>query len=88
MYTDIKTWLANDILVKVDMMSMAHSLECRAPFLDHKLVEFCASLPPKLKLNYFNKKFLLKKKVKCPDCPKKSSEKKKTGFWIADSRMA
>ena len=79
MYTDIKTWLANDILVKVDMMSMAHSLECRAPFLDHKLVEFCASLPPKLKLNYFNKKFLLKKS-QMSRLPKRVLKRKKQGF--------
>ncbi len=49
-YVDIKTWLADDILVKVDRSTMAHSLEARAPFLDHRIVEFAASLPVEQKL--------------------------------------
>lgn len=60
-YVDIKTWLVDDILVKVDRTSMAHSLEVRAPFLDYQLVEFLAQAPTDLKLNGFNKKYLLKK---------------------------
>jgi asparagine synthase (glutamine-hydrolysing) len=60
MYVDLKTWLVNDILYKVDRMSMANSLEVRAPFLDHSLVEFAASLEMNLKLNRFNTKFILK----------------------------
>lgn len=47
---DFATWLPSDILVKVDRASMARSLEVRAPFLDHVLVEFAASLPSSLKL--------------------------------------
>ena len=50
MYVDIKTWLVDDIMVKVDRATMAHSLESRAPFLDHRLMEFAASLPVDLKL--------------------------------------
>jgi asparagine synthase (glutamine-hydrolysing) len=61
MYTDIKTWLVDDILHKVDRASMANSLETRAPFLDHKVVEFAASLPVNLKIHRFQKKYLLKK---------------------------
>ncbi len=61
MYLDIKTWLADDILVKVDRATMAHSLESRAPFLDHRIVEFAASLPVEWKLQGFRKKYLLKK---------------------------
>jgi asparagine synthase (glutamine-hydrolysing) len=45
MYVDLMMWLPNDILFKVDLMSMAHSLEARTPLLDHKLVEFCATIP-------------------------------------------
>ena len=60
MYVDIKTWLPSDILHKVDRMTMAHSLESRAPFLDHRLVEFCASLPADMKMKGFKKKWILK----------------------------
>jgi len=64
MYMDMKTWLADDILVKVDRATMAHSLESRAPFLDHRVVEFAASLPVEFKLRGFSKKYLLKKSQK------------------------
>jgi asparagine synthase (glutamine-hydrolysing) len=50
-YADIKRYLADDILWKVDRMSMAVSLEARGPFLDYTLVEFAAKLPPELRLN-------------------------------------
>ena len=61
MYVDIKTWLVDDILVKVDRATMAHALEARAPFLDYRVVEFAASLPLDLKMKGFRKKYLLKK---------------------------
>jgi asparagine synthase (glutamine-hydrolysing) len=64
MYLDIKTWLVDDILHKVDKMSMATSLEARVPLLDHKLVEFVATLPAALKLPGFQMKRLLKEAVK------------------------
>lgn len=59
-YVDIKTWMVDDILVKVDRLSMAHSLEVRAPFLNHHLVEFAASLPVDWKMQFFQKKHILK----------------------------
>ncbi|MBL4711511.1 MAG: asparagine synthase (glutamine-hydrolyzing) [Gammaproteobacteria bacterium] len=61
LYTDIKTYLVGDILVKVDRMSMANSLEVRAPILDHRVVEYAASIPSSLKLNQKEKKYILKK---------------------------
>lgn len=60
-YVDMKTFLAEDVLVKVDRMSMAHGLEVRSPLLDHKLVEFAASLPSDAKLRNGVSKFILKK---------------------------
>jgi asparagine synthase (glutamine-hydrolysing) len=61
LYVDLKTWLANDILVKVDRMSMATSLEVRAPLLDHRLIDFAASLAPELKYPRRTSKYLLKR---------------------------
>jgi len=63
-YVDIKTYLADDILVKVDRASMAHSLEVRAPILDHKLMELAASMPSALKLRGTNGKYIFKKALK------------------------
>jgi asparagine synthase (glutamine-hydrolysing) len=60
LYTDLKLFLPGDILVKVDRMSMANSLEMRSPLLDHKVIEFAARLPSSLKYRKGEKKFLLK----------------------------
>jgi asparagine synthase (glutamine-hydrolysing) len=60
-YCDLKTYVPDDILVVIDRMSMHHALEVRVPFLDHKLVEFCATIPPEMKLKGFQKKYLLKR---------------------------
>ncbi|MCO6509990.1 MAG: asparagine synthase (glutamine-hydrolyzing) [Aridibacter famidurans] len=62
-YLDMKLYLAEDILTKVDRASMAVSLEVRAPFLDHKVVEFAASLPADYKLKGRTSKYILKKAV-------------------------
>jgi asparagine synthase (glutamine-hydrolysing) len=61
LHLDINTYLVDDILTKVDRMSMAHSLEVRVPFLDHVFVEYAASIPPEQKLRGFNTKVVLKK---------------------------
>jgi len=60
LYTDIKTYLPGDILVKVDRMSMANSLETRAPLLDYRVVEYAANIPSALKLKGREKKYILK----------------------------
>ena len=60
LYTDIKTYLPGDILVKVDRMSMANSLETRAPLLDYRVVEYAAGIPSALKMKGAEKKHILK----------------------------
>ena len=58
------TYLPNDLLVKVDIATMAVSLEARSPFLDHHVIEFAASLPEKYKLRGITTKYLLKRVLK------------------------
>ncbi len=60
-YADLTFWLPGDILTKVDRTSMAVSLEAREPLLDHRLVEFAARLPDKLRVQGSTGKYLLKK---------------------------
>lgn len=60
-YVDVKTYLTDNILVKVDRMSMVPSLEARVPFLDHRMVELAFSLPPSLKMKGYDTKYILKK---------------------------
>lgn len=62
-YVDVKTYLVDDILTKVDRMSMAVSLEARVPLLDHRIVEFAMNLPPQMKLQGGTTKVLLRKAV-------------------------
>ncbi|SDT97047.1 asparagine synthase (glutamine-hydrolyzing) [Desulfobacula phenolica] len=80
-YVDIKTYMTEDILVKVDRMSMAHSLEVRSPILDHKLMEFAATLPSGLKLNHRESKYILKK-VNEKRLPHNILYRKKQGFSV------
>ena len=60
-YMDTKGYLPNDILTKVDRMSMANSIEARVPLLDHKFVEFAATIPPEMKLKGKTTKYIFKK---------------------------
>jgi asparagine synthase (glutamine-hydrolysing) len=60
-YADLKFWLPGDILTKVDRTSMAVSLEAREPLLDHRLLEFAATLPPSLRIRGRQGKWLMKK---------------------------
>jgi len=61
MFVDMRRYLPDDLLVKVDVASMAHSLEARSPFLDHRLIEFVAGVPTDLKLRGLRSKYLLKR---------------------------
>ena len=79
--TDQMTYLPNDLLVKVDIASMACSLEARSPFLDHKLIEFAASLPESLKMRRFETKSLLKK-VAARLVPRDVVYRRKMGFGV------
>lgn len=79
LYVDLKTWLVDDILVKVDRMSMAHSLEVRAPFLNHLFAEWAIKLPTNMKLSGLRTKYILKKSQE-RFLPKSSIYAKKEGF--------
>jgi asparagine synthase (glutamine-hydrolysing) len=81
LYVDLKTWLANDILVKVDRMSMANSLEVRSPLLDHKVIEFAATVAPDLKYRGSTSKYLLKKYLE-GRVPRSVIYRQKQGFEI------
>jgi asparagine synthase (glutamine-hydrolysing) len=79
--TDIMTYLPNDLLVKVDIATMAVSLEARSPFLDHHVIEFAASLPEKLKLRGLTTKYLLKRILK-KLLPAENLDRRKMGFGV------
>jgi asparagine synthase (glutamine-hydrolysing) len=81
LYTDLKTYLPGDILVKVDRMSMAHSLEVRAPILDHRVIEFAASIPSFFKYRSGEKKFILKQAFR-DILPPQIMNRKKMGFSV------
>ena len=61
---DVGTYLPDDLLVKVDIASMAHGLEARSPMVDHEFMEFVAVLPSDFKLRRVEKKYLLKRAVR------------------------
>lgn len=80
-YVDIKTYLPDDILVKVDRASMAVGLEVRAPLLDHKLMEMAAAIPSRLKLAGLRPKYIFKKALE-PILPHETLYRPKQGFDI------
>jgi asparagine synthase (glutamine-hydrolysing) len=80
-FVELNTVLPDSVLMKVDKMSMAHSLEVRPPFLDHRVVEYCYSLAANLKLRGFTTKWLLKKTMK-DRLPPGIAMRKKQGFSI------
>ena len=79
--TDQMTYLPNDLLVKVDIATMAVSLEARSPFLDHHVIEFAASLPQDLKLRRLTSKYLLKKVLR-KLLPSENLNRRKMGFGV------
>jgi len=80
-YLDIKTYLVDDILVKVDRASMANSLEVRSPLLDHVLMELIARMPSSLKLKGKTGKYIFKKALE-PVLPREILTRPKQGFGV------
>jgi asparagine synthase (glutamine-hydrolysing) len=80
-FADIKTFLVDDILVKVDRMSMANSLEARVPLLDRRIVEFAAGLPPRLRLSGLRTKYILKRSM-AERIPPAILRRRKEGFSV------
>ena len=76
---DQQYYLPDDILAKVDRMSMAHSIEVRPPYLDHRIVEFAASLPERLKIRGKRQKIVLRELMK-GKLPPSTLSRKKMGF--------
>ena len=85
MATDIRTYLVDDILAKVDRASMAYSLEARVPLLDHRIVEFAARLPMEFKVSGGEPKRLLKN-ILFRHVPRALLDRPKMGFGIPVNR--
>ena len=81
LYLDTKTWLVEDLLIKADKMTMASGIELRVPFLDHKLVEYAATIPSWMKVNKLNSKYIFKSYAK-KFVPKEIVFRKKQGFPV------
>jgi len=79
LYCDIKNYLPEDILAVTDRLSMHHALEVRVPFLDHKFMEYCATIPAEMKMKWLQKKYLLKKASR-KYLPKEVIQHRKQGF--------
>ncbi len=81
LYVDTKLWLGHDLMTKLDKATMAHSLEARVPFLDHRLVEYAFNLPDEFKLNPDNNKLVLRSAVS-DLLPRSIVDRKKQGFGV------
>ena len=79
LYADVKTWLADDLLMKMDRMSMATSIEARVPFLDHRLVDFAFSLPSEWKIKNGQGKYILRETLG-RQIPQSILDRPKAGF--------
>ncbi len=82
---DVETYLPDDLLVKVDIATMSHGLEGRSPFLDHRLMEFCAGLPSDLKVRGLTTKYLLKRAAR-ELLPAPVIDRPKQGFGVPIDR--
>jgi asparagine synthase (glutamine-hydrolysing) len=78
---DLATWLPDDLLTKVDRASMAVGLECRVPFLDHRMVELCLMIPPEEKIRLWRRKIIFKRAMK-GRIPDEIIRRKKYGFAL------
>jgi len=78
---DVESYLPYDLLVKMDIATMANSLEARSPFLDHQVMQFCARLPADLKLRGIRLKHLLKK-AGTRLLPAETLARRKMGFGV------
>jgi asparagine synthase (glutamine-hydrolysing) len=78
---DVESYLPYDLLVKMDIATMANSLEARSPFLDHRVMEFCAQLPCRYKLSGLTLKYLLKK-AGAGLLPGQTRRRRKMGFGV------
>jgi asparagine synthase (glutamine-hydrolysing) len=81
LYTDTKSTLVDDLLLKADKITMANSIELRVPLLDHKILEFAASLPDKFKVRGFTTKYIMKKALR-HHVPREILQRKKAGFPV------
>jgi asparagine synthase (glutamine-hydrolysing) len=86
LYLDLTTYLPEDILFKVDITSMACSLECRSPFLDHKLIEFAATLPGSYKLSAAGRHKHILKEAFAAWLPPGFMDRPKKGFSVPLTR--
>lgn len=80
-YLDLHLWMAGDILLKADKMSMAHSLELRVPFLDRKVMELAEKIPAKYRVTKENTKYAMRIAA-LKACPPQTANKKKLGFPV------
>ena len=81
LYTDTKTTLPDDLLLKADKMTMANSIELRVPLLDHKILEFAAALPESLKIKGLTTKYIAKAALR-NHVPQEILHRKKAGFPV------
>ena len=85
-YVDLKSWLVDDLLIKADRMTMAHGLELRVPFLDHRLLDFSATIPSHYRLKKGRTKYLLKRSFE-EAIPDSILNRQKQGFPTPIARL-